>query len=123
MPEVEGDLDGAAALVAAEGECLEDVADPPRARHRPRPHPIHLLAGRTLQERVAGVAQQRLQTRPVVGVAALGQTEGSVVLLAQTDGALRGRPVPGDCVGGDQVTEDVISEGEAILFVTIILHI
>ena len=88
--EVEGDLDGAAALVAAEGECLEDVADPPRARHRPRPHPIHLLAGRTLQERVAGVAQQRLQTRPVVGVAALGQTEGGVVLLAQTDGALGG---------------------------------
>ena len=29
----------------------------------------------------------------------------------------------GDGVGGDQVTEDVIIEGEAILFVTFILHI
>ena len=103
-PEVEGDLDGAARLVAGERRGGEDVGDPARARHGPRLDAVHLLTGRALDECLAGVVDESLKAGPVVGVAALGQAEGGVVLLAQTNPAIiRALPVPGDSVEIDEV--------------------
>ena len=115
--EVEGDLDGAAGLVAWERRGGEDVGDPARARHGPRLDAVHLLAGRALDECLAGVVDEGLKAGPVVGVATLGQTEGGVVLLTQTNTAIiRALPVPGDSVEIDEViytgaTKVVIIEG------------
>ena len=116
-PEVEGDLDSATVLVPREGDGGEDVGDPARARHGPRLDAVHLLAGRALDERLAGVVEEGLKAGPVVGVATLGQAEGGVVLLAQTNTAIiRALPVPGDSVEIDEViytgaTKVVIIEG------------
>ena len=71
-PEVESDFDSATFLVPWEREGVEDVGDPARARHRPRLHAVHLLAGRALDERLASVVNQSLKTRPVVSVATHG---------------------------------------------------
>ena len=71
-PEVESDLDGATVLVPWEREGVEDVGDPARARHRSRFHAVHLFAGRALDERLASVGDQSLETRPVVSVVTHG---------------------------------------------------
>ena len=75
-----------------------------RAWHRPRLHAVHLLAGGALNERLAGVVDEGLEARPVVSVATLGQAEGGVVLVTETDPAIiRAQPIPGDCVEIDEV--------------------
>lgn len=75
-----------------------------RAWHRPRLDAVHLLAGRALDERLAGVVDEGLEARPVVSVATLGQAEGGVVLVTETDPAIiRAQPIPGDCVEIDEV--------------------
>ena len=75
-----------------------------RAWHRPRLDAVHLLAGRALDERLAGVVDEGLEAGPVVSVATLGQAEGGVVLVTETDPAIiRAQPIPGDCVEIDEV--------------------
>ena len=116
-PEVEGDLDCAAGLVAWQRRGDEDVGDPARARHCPRLDAVHLLTGRALDECLAGVVDESLKAGPVVSVATLGQAEGGVVLLTQTNPAIiRALPVPGDSVEINEViytgaTMVVIIEG------------
>ena len=105
-PEVECDLDSATVLVPLERCGDENVGDPARARHRPRLHTIHLLAGRALDERLASVVDKSFETRPVVGVATLGKTERGIILRTQTDPAvIRAKPVPRDCVESDEVMD------------------
>ena len=103
-PEVECNFYGATGLIAWEGSGGQSVGDPTRAWHRPRLHAVHLLAGRALDKGLAGVVDKGHEARPVISVAALGQAEGGVVLVAKTNPAIiRAHPIPGDCVKSDEV--------------------
>ena len=106
--EVEGDLNTArSALVARQLVAEESVADGAGGRHGPRLDAVHLLAGRALEELPGRAVDELLETEAVVGVATLGQSQGGLVIVSQTDGALitvSSSSPPGHGVGTDQIT-------------------
>ena len=107
--EVEGDLNTArSALVARQLVAEESVADGAGGRHGPRLDAVHLLAGRALEELPGRAVDELLETEAVVGVATLGQSQGGLVIVSQTDGALisvsSSSSTPGHGVGTDQIT-------------------
>ena len=81
------------------------VGDGAGGGHVAAPLPVHPLALGALDVGAGGAAQESLQTRPMVGVAAARQAEGGVVLLHEADGALllRVAASPGHRVEGDEV--------------------
>ena len=113
--EVEGDLDAArSSLVTLQLGGEESVADGPRGWHRPHLDPVDLLAGGALEELPGRAVDELLETGAVVGVAALGESQGGPVIVSQADGTLLSTSStsgPGHGVGADQVTSTGASYG------------
>ena len=107
--EVEGDLNTARSrLVTLELVSEQPVTDGPRGWHGPHLDPVDLLAGGALEELPGRAVDELLETEAVVGVATLGQSQGGLVIVSQTDGALisvsSSSSPPGHGVGTDQIT-------------------
>ena len=115
--EVEGDFNASrSTLVTLQLVRELSVADGPRGWHGTRLDPVHLLAGRALEELPGRAVDELLETGAVVGVAALGEGQRGPVMISQADVALvsvstSSTSSPGNGVGADQITSTGASCG------------